>query len=257
MSNNPNPDIEYTMTAENGGVSSVTVSITVNAKVLGADAFVKMEESFSFTEPATAADAIIKRDEMTDVLREQIIGQATTTAEAIREAAAKTPKGAVSVHPVSPAPVLGTQSGTVAPSAGPAATMAVANGAAPSSGDWMSVPSRFGDGDIRFLPCSVYPTERLEAEVGQWLTAQGLNPSAFKVWDNRPGPRGLEAGAPNGAVAAIKIGRDAESFVPAEFAKNAVARVKFNANGSLYIWLTKEAEAAIKYGALDGVKLSA
>jgi hypothetical protein len=121
----------------------------------------------------------------------------------------------------------------------------------------MSVPSKFGDGELRFITTATYSSSQLEAEVGNWLRQHGLNPDAFKVWDNRPGAKGLEAGVPNGCVAAIKISKDAQAYVAGDIANQAIGRVKFNNNGSLYIWLTKEAEAAIKYGALDGVKVEA
>lgn len=243
--------------AANGGVSSVTVSVTVSGKPLGADAFIKMEETFAFAEPASDVDAIIKRDNMLEILRDQVLLQATSTAEAIRERVAQTPRGSVQVAPVQPAPApAGTQANFPAPAgAGAAAVQAVANGATADAGDWMAVPSRFGDGEIRFMTTMSFPQDRLEAEVGQWLLAKGLNPNAFKVWDNRPGPKGLEAGVPNGCVATVKVGREAVDYVAGDMARLAVARVKFNANGTLYIWLTKEAEAALKYGALDALKV--
>lgn len=260
MSNEPNiTDTEVTLTNENGGVSSVTVSITVNAKTLGADAFIKMEEVHAFETPATAADAVLKRYDMLDILKEQVIEQAKAVAATIRSEVAAIPKGVASVVPVGPSTNPGTQAGQVAPSFGGPATVAVANGAAPvpaNAGDWASVPSRFGDGDLRFLTTASYPSARLEAEVNSWLEGNGLNSGAFKVWDNRPGPKGLEAGVPNGCVATIKINKDAQSYVAADIATQAIGRVKFNSNGSLYIWFTKEAEAALKYGALDRLKLS-
>jgi hypothetical protein len=259
MSNNPNiTDTEATITTDNGGASSVTVSITVNAKTLGADAFIKMEEVHAFASPASTADAIIKRDEMLDILREQIIEQAKAVAASIRDEVARMPKGVASVVPVQAASNPGTQAGTQAPAFGAPATVAVANGAAPAAqGGWASVPSRFGDGDLRFLTTAAFSSAQLEAEVNAWLQGHGLNPSAFKVWDNRPGPKGLEAGVPNGCVATIKVNRDAQSFVSPDIANQAIGRVKFNSNGTLYIWFTKEAEAAVKYGALDRVKLTA
>lgn len=244
--------------ADNGGVRSVSVSITLNAKALGADMFIKLEESWEFSTPTDEAAAIFKRDEISSILRDQAIMTAKESADEFRTAIASMPRGNVSVHPVSNTVNAGTQANTVAPSSGPAATVAVANGAAPAAGGgWMSVPSKFGDGELRFLPTSVYSSQQLEAEVGGWLAQHGLNPDACKVWDNRPGPKGLEAGVPNGCVAAIKISKDAQAFVSGDIANQAIGRVKFNSNGSLYIWFTKEAEAAIKYGALDRIKLEA
>ena len=244
-----------------GGVSSVSVSITLSTKALGADAFIKLEETYDFGVPTDDGSAIVRRSEMVDILRDQVIEEAKRVVELVREEIAKTPKGSVSIHPVNPVSVSGAQAGSVAPAfSGPQATVAVANGAAaaPAGGaQWMSVPSKFGDGELRFITTASYPTSQLEAEVGNWLRQHGLNPDAFKVWDNRPGMKGLEAGVPNGCVAAIKVGKEAQAFVSGDIANQAIARVKFNANGSLYIWLTKEADAALKYGALNGVKLEA
>lgn len=244
-----------------GGVSSVSVSITLSTKALGADAFIKLEETFEFGFLANDSAAVARRAEMVDILRDQVIMEAKGVVEAVREAVATTPKGSVSIHPVNAVSASGAQAGSVAPAfSGPQATVAVANGAAPApagGAQWMSVPSKFGDGELRFITTATYSSSQLEAEVGNWLRQHGLNPDAFKVWDNRPGAKGLEAGVPNGCVAAIKISKEAQAYVAGDIANQAIGRVKFNNNGSLYIWLTKEAEAAIKYGALDGVKLEA
>jgi hypothetical protein len=97
----------------------------------------------------------------------------------------------------------------------------------------------------------------LETEVRAWLTARGFDPALFKIWDNRPGARGLEAGVPNGSVANIKVDDAAQAAIPAEFGRVPAARVKFNNDGSLYVWFTKEFEAASKYGAVDPLKLGA
>lgn len=244
-----------------GGVSQVSVSITLSTKALGADAFIKLEEVYTFNDLVIEGEAIVRRSSIAEILRDQAIDEAKALVEAYREEIANAPKGAVSVHPVNPVAAAGTQAGSVAPAfSGPQATVAVANGATPApagGAQWMSVPSKFGDGELRFITTASYPSSQLEAEVGNWLRQHGLNPDAFKVWDNRSGAKGLEAGVPNGCVAAVKVSKDAQSFVQGDIANQAIARVKFNSNGSLYIWLTKEAEAAIKYGALNGVKLEA
>lgn len=241
---------------ESGGVvTNVTVSITLSTKPLGADAFIKMEEVRDLGS-ASAAEAILVRDEMLSILRDQILEQAKLTIDAVRTEIAATPRGNVTVVPVNPGPApAGTQAGVQAPSFGAAATVAVANGATASAAGWSSVPSRFGDGDLRFLTCESYSSQQMESDVAVWLQGNGLNPDAFKTWDNRPGPKGLEAGVPQGCVANIKISKDAQEFVGADVARSVIARVKFNSNGTLYIWLTKEAEAALKYGALDRVKV--
>lgn len=232
-----------------GYVTGVTVSLTLNCKPMGIDGFIKMEEVRAFETPANPGQGILARDSMIDILREQVLEAARDTAGKVSGRPAAAPAAA----PVNP----GSQAGTQAPAFGAAATLAVANGATPAPTDgWKSVPSRFGDGDIKFLTTAVYPSAKLEGEVNSWLQGKGLNPAAFKVWDNRPGPRGLEAGGANGCVAAVKISKEATDFVSPEVASSTIARVKFNGDGSLYIWLTKEAEAAIKFGALDRVKVA-
>jgi hypothetical protein len=266
--NKSNPASDYTVEEDVfviantvGGVSQVSVSITLSTKALGADAFIKLEETYDFATPATDGEAVVRRSEMVDLLRDQVILEAKAVVDAVREAVASTPKGSVSIHPVQGYNNPGTQAAAPAPAfSGPQATVAVANGSpAPVAGgaQWMSVPSKFGDGELRFISTASYSTSQLESEVGNWLRQHAMNPDAFKVWDNRPGQKGLEAGVPNGCVAAVKISKDAQEFVTGEIANQAIARVKFNSNGSLYIWFTKEAEAAIKYGALNGVKLEA
>jgi hypothetical protein len=129
--------------------------------------------------------------------------------------------------------------------AGAGAVMAAANGAPVSNDGWMSVPNKFGEGEMRFLTTAVYPSHQLEVGVQQFLASKNLNPAFFKVWDNRPGQRGLEAGVSQGCVANIKLLDGAPGSE--QLGKAAAGRVKFNANGSLYIWLTKEFEAALKF----------
>jgi hypothetical protein len=231
-----------------GGVRSTSVSITLNAKSLGVDAFVKLEQTHEFIDLVPVGEAMMQREEIAELLTEEILAIIANTASTVKQHAAENPRGAVSVHPVNPAPApVGTQAGQQAPAQPAQAIAAVANGA-DFSNAWMSCPSRFGDGDIRFLSTAAYSSEQMEYEVGQWLSSKGLNPSSFKVWDNRPGPKGLEAGVPNGAVGTVKVGKDVLDQVPNEFEKVPAARIKFNNNGSLYIWFTKEFEAFTKYG---------
>jgi hypothetical protein len=244
-----------------GGVSQVTASVTISAKPLGGDAFIKLEEVFAFASPVDELTALSKREEIVGILREQAIAQAQETADAIRQHIASNPRGNVSVHSANPSVPSGTQAGAPAPSFGgtAAATVAVANGApAPATGglQWSSVQSKFGEGELRFVTTSSQSTDELRARTLEQLREKGLNPDALVVWDNRTGPRGLEAGVPAGCVAAVKVAKEAQEFVPAEVQSLAIARVKHNSDGSLYVWLTKEAEAALKFGALDRIKVS-
>lgn len=243
-----------------GGISQVTASVTVSAKPLGGDAFIKLEETFTFTEPVDAGIALMKRDDMVEVLRDQAIAQAQAAADAIRKHVADNPRGHVSVHPVSvPAQPAGSQFGQQAPAFGAAATAAVANGATPAQTgglQWGSVKSRFGDGELRFVTTASQSTDELRALVLDEMRKKGINPEALVVWDNRTGQKGLEAGVPAGCVAAVKVSKEAQEFVPAEVQGIALARVKHNANGSVYVYFTKEGEAALKFGALSRIALA-
>lgn len=222
-------------------VKEVSVTITKSLKLNGDIISVSVGETATIND-GQELDGILTRAQIAQVLSEQ----ADVIIKTESERMAATHKSFIPTPVVSPTPA-GSQA-YAAPVAGTGlqAVQAAANGAPVNAdGGWRSVPSRFGDGDIRFLPCSVFPTVRLEQEVQAFLSSKGLNPGFFKVWDNRPGPRGLEAGAPNGAVAAVKLNDGAPG--KEQMGNNAAARVKFNNDGSLYIWLTKEFEAALKF----------
>jgi hypothetical protein len=256
--NEPMAKEEYWMPDdEKGGVRSTSVSITLNAKSLGVDAFIKVEQTQEFVNPVSADEAKQYRVQMGDALTSEALTIVETTAKQVKEYAAANPRGATSVHdvrPAAPAPA-GVQAGTQVSGDGAAAVVAVANGASHSQ-EWLSCPSRFGDGDLRFLSTASYPQEQMEADVANWLRGQGMNPAAFKVWDNRGGPKGMEAGVPQGSVANVKIDKALvdDGTVPDEFSKVPAARVKFNNNGSLYVWFTKQFEGYSKYSLADQLK---
>lgn len=243
------------------GVSQVTVSITISAKPLGGDAYIKMEEVFDFLSPVSPAEAEETRAYIAGNLRTQALAEAVKTAETIRATVAATPRGNVSVHPVTPVSNTGTQTGQFVPATGTAATVGVANGATPAASggvQWSSVKSKFGEGELRFITTDSISSDQLKADVlTQIQNKWGINPAALVVWDNRVGPKGLEAGIPAGCVTAIKIAKDAQDYVSPELHGSAIARSKFNADGSSYVWLTKEGEAALKFGALDKIKAGA
>jgi hypothetical protein len=242
-----------------GGVRSTSVKVTLNAKSLGVDAFISLEETFEFTELATDFDALQRRQDIAEVLVEQALTQVKATSEQVQKYAAENPRGHVSVHAVNAAPPAGVAAGTVA--SGPVVQQVtqVANGAATTAGGgWLTAPDRFDAGKtVRFLSSSVYSTDQMKQDVYSWLSGKGLNPQCFEIWDERTGPRGAEAGNPISSVANVKIAEPYRAQVPAEVTftdrggVKAVARAKFNSDGSLYIWLDKVAEAAHKYGALS------
>jgi hypothetical protein len=241
-----------------GGVRSTSVKVTLNAKSLGVDAFISLEETHEFTELASDFDALETRQGIAEVLLEQALAQVKMTADAVQKYAAENPRGHVSVHAVNPTAPAGVAAGTVASGPIVQQVQQVANGAATTAaGGWLTAPDRFDAGKtVRFLSSSVYSTDQLKQDVYAWLSGKGLNPQCFEVWDERTGPRGAEAGNPISSVANIKVAEPYRNAIPADVTftdrggVKAVARAKFNADGSLYIWLDKGAEAALKYGAL-------
>jgi hypothetical protein len=209
---------------------------------------VKLEETREFPIPVSAGEAVVVREDIASILTDQALAIIADTAETVKAKLAEMPRGHVSVHQVNPAAPQGVAYNTAAPAQpGPAQVAAVANGAAFQT-EWKSVPSKFGDGDLRFITTASYSSGQLEADVANWLRGKGLNPILFKTWDNRPGARGLEAGVPNGSVAAVKVSKEIIDACPPDFQKIPAARVKFNSDGTLYVYFTKEFESFLKYG---------
>ena len=249
-------DINNTETRE---VRSTSVSITLNAKPLGVDAFIKLEETREFAEPISSLDALVKREELAALLTEQALAIVADTARTVKEFIASNPVGHVSVHPVAPAQApAGSQVGAVAPAgSGAPAITAVANGAAPG-GDWRNAVDRFdANKTVRYLSTASYSTDQMRFAASQWLASQGFDGQMFDVWDERSD---AEQGKPISSVCNVKVGKDNAYLVPSEVVKTpnggnkAVARAKFNHDGSLYFYWTKEAEAAVKYGAFAPLK---
>lgn len=236
----------------NGGVRSTTVKITASGKPFGADVFVSLESTHEFTNLADDDQVLARQEELAIQLRAQVLDIVKSSADTARNAAANAPKGQVSIHPAAAVLQAGlqpTQANTQAPvGTGAPAVVAVANGATQAQGDWRSVPSRFGDGQIRFISSTAYSSDQLKQDVYAWIRAQGIDPNVFDVWDERTGPKGAEAGNPIGSVFNIKVKKDAQGRVPDDFHRNAAGRGKFNNDGSLYPYWSKDFEAFLKFG---------
>jgi len=240
---------------ENSKVTHTSVKVTLNAKSLGLDAFFTVEETHEFIGDANVVDAAMKREEVAALLVEQLINiindsSATVKAVAKTSAPVVVPQPAAAPLPVAPA-------GTGAP-----AITAVANGAAHGTG-WATAPDRFdATKQVRFLTRAVFPQEQMKAQCAAWLTSQGFNADLFDVWDERDS---AEKGMAVSSVANIKVKKDYQALVPGArdaIATNsggskAIARARFNADGSLWIYFAKEFESAMKYGAADGLKAGA
>lgn len=233
----------------NGGVRSTTVKFTASGKPFGADIFVTVETTHEFANLADDDQVLARQEELATQLRAQVLDIVKDAVTSTREAAANTPKGQVSIHPVTPVQAAPSAAGTQAPAGtGAPAVVAVANGAAQAQGDWRSVPSRFGDGQIRFISSTAYSSDQLKADVFAWITKQGIDATLFDVWDERTGPRGAEAGNPIGSVFNIKVKKEAQARVPEDFHRNAAGRGKFNNDGSIYPYWSKDFEAFLKFG---------
>lgn len=243
-------------------VKSTSVSITLSGKSLGVDAFIKLEETREFVTPITTAEALVKREELAALLTDQALTIVSNTAKTVKEHVASNPVGHVSVHSVAPitAPA-GSQAGVTVPAgSGAQAVVAVANGAA-AGGEWRNATDRFdANKTVRYLSTASFNTDQMKASAANWLAGQGFNSSHFDVWDER---RDAEDGKPISSVCNVKVNKESAFLVPSEVVKTpnggnkAVARAKFNADGSLYFYWSKEAEAAVKYGAFNPLKAGA
>ena len=239
---------------DNGGVRQTTVKFTASGKPFGADVFITVETTHEFATLANDEQVLARQEELAVQLRAQVLDIVKESVAATREAAANTPKGQVSIHPVAPAAPAPAYAGQAAPAGtGAPAVVAVANGATQGEGDWRSVASRFGDGQIRFISSLVYSSDQLKADVYAWISKQGIDPNLFDVWDERTGPRGAEAGNPIGSVFNIKIKKDAQGLVPDDFHRNAAGRGKFNNDGSIYPYWSKDFESFLKFGGMSKV----
>lgn len=221
-------------------VTSTSVSITLNAKSLGVDAFIKLEQTSEWVNPISDVDALVKREEIAALLTEQVL--------AIVQDTASTVKRHIEENGLKPAPTYSAPAGT-----GANAILAVANGAQPG-GDWRVAVDAFDSAkQVRYLSTQALSGDAMKAQAANFVTAQGLSPDAFDIWDER---RDAEAGKPISSVCNVKIKEAFRDKVPAELCYTdkggvkAVARAKFNSDGSLYFyWANKQVDAAVKYGA--------
>lgn len=227
-------------------VKSTSVSITLNAKSLGVDAFIKLEQTSEFVDTVTEVEALVKREEMAALLTEQILAIIDDTAGKVKAHIAE--KG---LTPYQTTNIVGT-------TATASNIKAVANGAN-TSGDWRTAVDAFDSSkQVKYLSLSALPTESLKQLAANWISGNGLDATAFDVWDER---KDAEAGKSISSICNIKLKEDYRGQAdPAliytdKGGVKALARAKFNADGSVYFyWANKEVQAAVKYGALDFLK---
>jgi len=234
-------------------VKSTSVAITYNAKQLGVDAFIKLEQTNEFVEPISEVDALVKREEIAALLTEQVLAIAKDTAATI--------KSYVTENGTTVQVTSGTQAGLVAPQGtGADAIRSVANGANPNTGglDWRVAVDAFDSAkQVRYVSTASISGDEMKQHAANWIVTQGLNPEAFDVWDER---RDAEAGKAISSVCNIKVKEAFRDKVPADIVftdrggVKAVARAKFNSDGSLYFhWANKSVDAAVKYGAFSAL----
>lgn len=242
------------MSDNTSGVRSTTVGITLNGKPYGADTFIKLEQTYEFADVASDVDALVKREEMMALLTEQAVAIALDTAKNLK---ALTPAPAPYAAPAASGYGTGSMAGQQAPAgSGADAIRAVANGATANNGgdDWRIAVDAFDSAkQVRYIATAAYSSDAMKAAAGQWIASQGLNPESFDVWDER---RDAEAGKAISSVCNIKIKEAFRDKAPRELVftdrggVKAVARAKFNSDGSLYFhWANKQVDAAVKYGA--------
>jgi hypothetical protein len=232
-------------------VKSTSVAITLNAKSIGVDAFIKLEQTNEFPEAISEVDALVKREEIAALLTEQCLAIAKDTANTV--------KAYVTANGVTVQVTPGTQASIVAPAGtGADAVRAVANGASTTVNglDWRIAVDSFDSAkQVRYVSTMSISSDELKLRAADWITLQGLKSDAFDVWDER---RDAEAGKPISSVCNIKVKEAFRDKAPAEIiytdkgGVKAVARAKFNSDGSLYFyWANKAVDAAVKYGALS------
>jgi hypothetical protein len=234
-------------------VKSTSVAITLNAKSLGVDAFIKLEQTNEFAVPVSEVDALVKREEIAALLTEQALAIAKDTANVVKTYVAENQATGLTVQ-VTP----GTQAGIVAPAGyGADAVRAVANGASAGNGglDWRVAVDSFDSAkQVRYVSTASIPSDSMKASAADWLRTHNLNADAFDIWDER---RDAESGKPISSVCNIKVKDGFRDKAPADLVftdrggVKAIARAKFNSDGSLYFyWANKQVDAAVKYGAL-------
>jgi hypothetical protein len=235
-------------------VRSTTVAITLNAKQFGVDAFIKLEQTNEFAVLASDVDALVKREEIAALLTEQCLAIAADSARTVKKYLQESNLApATAVAPAAP--------NTIAPAGtGAAAIRAVANGATPGDTDWRVAIDAFDSNkQVRYLSTNSLTTDSMKGLAANWLSNLGFNSEAFDIWDER---RDAESGKAISSVCNIKIKEAFRDKAPANLVftdrggVKAVARAKFNADGSLYFyWANKEVDAAVKYGAFAALSV--
>ena len=222
-----------------GEVKSTTVSITLNAFELGVDAIIKLEETLEWPEPISSIDALVKREELAALLTEQILAIAQETVSTL-STHIKSNDLTPARHSSPPTIVRDTNINQQSGSG--------------ESIEWKTAVDAFDPTKrVQYVSLKSLPTEALKLKASEFLSNQGFKADSFDVWDER---RDAETGKAISSVCNIKVKEAFRDKIPSELCYTdkggvkAVARAKFNTDGSLYFyWANKQIEAAVKYGA--------
>lgn len=227
-------------TTQVNDVKSTSVAITFNAKSYGLDAFIKLEQTNEFTNLGSEVDALVKREEIAQLLTEQIINIVKDTAAKLKTST-----------PIQTTNIVGTvaNSGNI---------RAVANGGT-QDGEWRTAVDAFDSAkQVRYLSLNSLPTENLKGLAKTWLAGQGFTNDTFDIWDER---KDAEAGKAISSICNIKVKEEFRNSLPSDLmftdkgGVKAVARAKFNADGTVFFyWANKQVDAAVKYGAFAALQ---
>jgi hypothetical protein len=120
-----------------------------------------------------------------------------------------------------------------------------------SAGDWRTAMKPNGAGTFDYLPTNVFSKERFLQEAQAQLEPLGLPVAEVVVFDDRGGPKGLEAGEQYYCAGKVKARQDSR-LLQAMQGKAIVGNVDFNRDGTLKVSLSRDGKAAIGALAIAG-----
>jgi hypothetical protein len=113
-----------------------------------------------------------------------------------------------------------------------------------SGGDWKTAFKPNGAGSFDYLPTSVFSSDRFIQEAKTHIPGLGIPEEQVVVFDDRGGPKGIEAG--NEYYCAGKVKARSDSKLGAAMGnRSIVGNVDFNRDGTLRVSLSRDGKAAI------------
>jgi hypothetical protein len=117
------------------------------------------------------------------------------------------------------------------------------NGATDHS-QWKIAHKPKGAGTFDYIPTSTFSSERFVQEARAQLHTLNLPEDEVLVFDDRGGPKGIEAGNEYYCAGKIKVRSDSK-IAAAMGDKSIVGNVDFNRDGTLKVSLSKDGKAAV------------